>query len=281
MADLSDEHFGIIAGGGQFPFIIARELRKRGLRSAICAFADNTDPALEKEADAFTMIYLGQVGKLLDFFHKHNVTKLCMAGSIKKPKALSLRPDMRAAKLFIRLREANKGGDDAILRLLAQELASEGISVVGAADLAPDLRGPAGVLTKRKPGKEEWADLNYAWPIGKTLGQYDIGQCLVARQGMVVAVEAIEGTNAALLRAAELAGAGCTALKTLKPGQDERLDLPSIGLDTVRLLIEKQYACLAYEAGHTLFFDREAAVAEADKHGLCIVGLTPELLQRP
>ncbi len=272
------ENIGIIAGGGQFPFLIARELKAQSLGVAVCGFHGHTDPALEAEADAFAMLHLGQVGKLLDFFHASKVSKLCLAGAINKPKALSLRPDLRAAKLFFKLRSRNTGGDDAILRLIAEELAQDGFSVLNPANLVPGLRGPAGVLTKRKLSEDDLKDLRYAWPIGKMLGQADIGQCLVVHQGMVAAVEALEGTDATLRRGAELAGPGCLALKTFKPGQDERLDMPSIGLQTINLLVELKYSCLAYEAGNTLFFDREAAIQEADKHKLSIIGVTPDYL---
>ena len=139
-----------------------------------------------------------------------------------------------------------------------------------------DLLCPEGVLTRRGPSAEEIAEIDYGWPIAEALGRFDIGQCIVVKQGMVVAVECLEGTDAALRRGGELRGEGCVAIKRFKPKQDERVDLPSIGLQTVRLLIEQHYRCLAVDAGKTLFFDRAEALALADKHNFCIVALTED-----
>ena len=197
-----------------------------------------------------------------------------MAGAVYKPKALDLRPDLRAAKLFWQLRHGT--GDDVILRAFASELAGEGLEVVQAADLAPGLRAPAGLLTQKAPDEAIWQAIRFGWPIGKFLGRHDVGQCLALRGQMVVAIESLEGTDAALRRGGELGGRGCVALKMLKPGQDTRLDLPSIGLTTVEILTEFGYSCLAYEAGDTLFFDLEASIRLADRHGLSIIGCTAD-----
>lgn len=262
---------GIMAGSGQFPFMVAQGAREKGLKVIICGFEDNTDPALAEHADAFAIFNLGQLGKLIDFFKKHTVSRACMAGAISKPRALNFRPDMRAAKLLFRL--AKSKGDDAILRAVAGELESEGIAIVRPDTLAPRLLGPEGVLSRRKPTAEEWEDIRFGWNTSKTLGAMDIGQCVVVRSGMVIAVEAIEGTDATLNRAGELGGGSCTMVKTVKPGQDERLDLPSLGRGTMELLARHKYACLAFEAGKTLFFDLDAALTVADKAGIVVVGV--------
>jgi DUF1009 family protein len=265
---------GIIAGSGQFPLLVARAARAGGARVFICGFEDQTGAELADEADGFIRINIGQFGRLLSFFKKHEVSRVCLAGAIKKSRALDLRPDLRAAKLILKLYKNH--GDDAILRAVLEELQEEGLEVLPASGFLPELLGPAGTLTRKKPGPEEWKSIRHGWGIGKALGVYDIGQCLVLRKNMVVAVEALEGTDAVLERGGELGGEGCVALKMLKPGQDLRVDLPSIGLETVRILTRLRYACLAYEAGSTLFFDRSSALSLAEEQGLAVVGLRPE-----
>lgn len=264
------ENIGIIAGGGQFPRLVAQEARAAGLGVVVCGFQGHTDPATAECADVFELLHLGQLSRMIGFFKEHRVSRVCMAGSISKPKALEFRPDWRAAKLLFSLK---KKGDDALLRAIMADIEKDGIHVVAAVDLAPGLRAPGGTLTRRAPTDDEWKDIRYGWPIARAMGSFDIGQCLVVREGMVMAVECLEGTDAALMRGAELGGAGCIAIKMVKPGQDERVDLPSVGLSTIRNLVEHHYAVLAIQAGKTLFFDREEALRLADEHGLAVVAL--------
>ena len=249
------ESIGIIAGSGQFPRLVAEDAKAAGYGVVVCAFHGFTDPGLEALADAYTTVYL------------------CMAGAINKPRALDLRPDFRAARILFSLRGK---GDDALLRAIMADLEKEGFTLIQAAELSTSLLCPEGVLTRRGPSAEEIAEIDYGWPIAEALGRFDIGQCIVVKQGMVVAVECLEGTDAALRRGGELRGEGCVAIKRFKPKQDERVDLPSIGLQTVRLLIEQHYRCLAVDAGKTLFFDRAEALALADKHNFCIIALTED-----
>lgn len=264
------ENIGIIAGGGQFPRLVAQQARAAGLGVVICGFQGHTDPDTASCADVFELLHLGQLGRMIGFFKEHHVSRVCMAGSISKPRALDFRPDWRAAKLLFSLK---KKGDDSLLRAIMADIEKDGIHVVAAVDLAPALRAPEGTLTRRAPTDEEWKDIRYGWPIARAMGAFDIGQCLVVREGMVMAVECLEGTDAALRRGAELGGNGCIAVKMVKPGQDERVDLPSVGLATIRNLVEHHYAVLAIQAGKTLFFDREAALRLADENGLAVVAL--------
>ncbi len=267
---MTKESIGIIAGEGQFPALVARGVRQGGDRAVLCGFHGHTDPALEGEADQFTLLHIGALGKLIEYFQSQGVQRVCFAGAISKPKALDLRPDWRAARLLLRLRSK---GDDVLLRAVMDELESAGLRVLQAAELVPGLRGPEGVLTRRQPSADEWEELRYGWPVAQTVGRLDIGQCIVVKKGMVVAVEGLEGTDALLRRGGELGGEGCVAVKMAKPGQDERIDLPALGAGTVRTLVDGGYSCLAYQAGKTLFFDREEAVALADAHSLCLIGL--------
>ncbi len=269
------ETVGIIAGGGQFPFLVARGVRDQGGRVAAVGFARNTDPALAGHVDAYVELKLGQLGKVIDFFRTHQVGRVIMAGAINKARALDIRPDLRAAKLLFRLRGK---GDDALLRAVAEELESEGFSVVRAHEACPSLLTPRGVLTRRSPSPEEWEDIRFGWPLAKRIGELDIGQTVVVRKQVVAAVEALEGTDAAMERGLSLTGKGGVVIKVFKPGQEERIDLPSVGLRTVELLARHGAGCLAVEAGRSLFFDREKALELADRSGIAIVGMDAALL---
>ena len=197
------ESIGIIAGSGQFPRLVAEDAKAAGYGVVVCAFHGFTDPGLEALADAYTTVYLGQFDKVIDYFRKHGVRRLCMAGAINKPRALDLRPDFRAARILFSLRGK---GDDALLRAIMADLEKEGFTLIQAAELSTSLLCPEGVLTRRGPSAEEIAEIDYGWPIAEALGRFDIGQCIVVKQGMVVAVECLEGTDAALRRGGELRG---------------------------------------------------------------------------
>ena len=273
---------GLIAGSGQFPTLAAQSAREQGHAVFAVGFDGYSDPALARECDGFQMMKLGQLGKVIRFFKAHGASRVAFAGAINKPRALSLRPDARAIKLLFTLKHK---GDDALLRAVASELEREGLPVFQAADLVPHLRSPEGVLTARPPTEAERDDLRFGWNAAKAIGALDIGQCLVVKKGMVTAVEALEGTDAAIARGGALGGPGCVVVKTVKPGQDERIDLPSVGLGTVRACVATGVSCLGIEAGKTLFFDPEASLREADAAGLAIVGLSAAPLtvrrQRP
>lgn len=277
MEAFKTDTIGILAGGGQFPRLVAESVKANGGRVVACGFEGHTDPKLAESVDAFTMLHIGQFNKTLAFFRRQKAQKLCMAGAINKPRALDLRPDLRAVRLIFSLR---KKGDDALLRTLITEFENEGFTIIPPSDLLPSLRCPAGQLSKRPPNEEEWEDIRYGLPIALTIGRFDIGQCLVVKQGMVLAIECLEGTDMTLRRGSELGHSGCVALKISKPGQDERVDLPSIGLETIRSLIAGKYRCLAVEAGKTLFFDMQAALTLADQHNLAIVALNQEAMEK-
>ena len=169
------ESIGIIAGSGQFPRLVAEDAKAAGYGVVVCAFHGFTDPGLEALADAYTTVYLGQFDKVIDYFRKHGVRRLCMAGAINKPRALDLRPDFRAARILFSLRGK---GDDALLRAIMADLEKEGFTLIQAAELSTSLLCPEGVLTRRGPSAEEIAEIDYGWPIAEALGRFDIGQCL-------------------------------------------------------------------------------------------------------
>jgi len=264
---------GIMAGSGQFPFLVAQGARALGYKVVICGFHGNADPALTDVADEFVMLHLGRLGDLIKFFKKNGVQQACMAGAISKPKAVTeIKPDLRVTKLIFKLAGKAKG-DDAILRAVAEEMQSEGINIVPPDALVPGLRPTAGILSERKPDTELWQDVRYGWRVAKEVGALDIGQCVVVKSGIVVAVEGMEGTDAALERGGALGGPGCTAVKVVKPGQDKRLDLPSLGASTIEILAKHKYACLAFDAAGTLFFDSDKALAAAKAHNICVIAV--------
>ncbi|NCC23780.1 MAG: LpxI family protein [Deltaproteobacteria bacterium] len=261
---------GIVAGGGQFPAMVARAGKDRGLGVIAAGFVRETRAELAEDVDVFRFFRLGQLGRIISFFKKHRVETVVFAGPVNKPRALDIRPDFRATRLLLRLAGRS---DDSILRAVAREFEGEGMAVASALDIVPELATRPGILTQFSPGTRERADVIYGWPIAKELGRLDIGQCLVVRERMVVAVEGIDGTDATILRAGNLAGPGCVVVKVFKPGQDHRLDMPAVGLGTLHHMHRAGATCLAVESGRSLFFDPAEALAFANEVGISIVGL--------
>ncbi len=266
---------GLIAGGGRFPFLIAEGARRSGLRVVAVGFRSNTDPGLPACVDEYQELRLGQLGKLIDFFKSRGVDRVLMGGTINKARAMDIIPDFRGARLLLKL---GGKGDDALLRAISDELASEGMPVRRAHELIPGLLMPEGFLTGRRPSPGVMADIRFGWSVAKELGRLDIGQTVVVRRQVVAAVEALEGTDNAIRRGCSLAGQGAVVVKVFKPGQDERLDLPSVGLTTIETMREAGAVCLAVEAGRSLFFDRERALNEASRAGISVIGITDGLL---
>lgn len=263
---------GLIAGGRQFPVLVAKGVKDHGHRLVVAGFAGHTNPDVYPLADAHRELKLGQLAKLLDFLKENGVQQVAMAGTINKPGVMDIRHfDARAVKLLFSLPGK---GDDAILRAVSSLLEAEGMELVPPQTYAQGLTTPPGVLTRRHPDEREWADLKRGAALARQMGANDIGQCVVLREGIVAAVEALEGTDAAVRRGCELGGPGCVVVKVMKPGQEERVDLPSVGPDTVRVLAKGQGTCIGVEAGKSLFFDLEEAVRAADRAGIAIVGLT-------
>lgn len=261
---------GLIAGGGQFPLKVCDSALKQGYLTVGVGFKDYTDPLLASRVDEFLWVNLGQLGKVIKFLKKNHVQEVIFAGPISKPKALNLRPDFRAAKVLFKLKSLNDG---AIFKALIAEFESEGFRVVGPQQFVPDLIAPSGILSFRKPSSIELESFKFGWPILKKIGNLDIGQCLVVKEKIVIAVEGIEGTNATIKRAGELAGKGCVVLKAFKPGQDERIDMPALGLETIKTMIEAKATALFFEAKYSLFFDLDKSLKLANEHGLTIVGI--------
>ncbi len=262
---------GLIAGNGIFPIEFAKAAKKKGLEVIAVAHEGETLPELAKWADAVFWIKVGQLGKLIKIFKEQGVRDVLMAGGIKKTRLFSgAMPDLRGAALLARMIHKK---DDSILRAVAEDLESEGISVRESTLYLDSILAPSGVLTKRKPSKDEWKDIEFGWQMAKEVGRLDIGQTVAVKDQAVLAVEAIEGTDEAIRRGGKLCNGGAVVVKICKPQQDLRFDLPAAGARTIATMKEVKAACLAVEAGKTIILDKESVIAEANKAGIAIVGV--------
>ena len=265
------ETIGLIAGGGQFPLLVAEAAKRRGLGVVAVAHLGETDPSLSEKVDEVIWIRLGQLGQLIKALKKKNVKKGLMAGTITKRRMFeNVRPDLRGLAVISKLALFH---DDGILRAVADELAREGIEIVSSTQYLPELVARQGCLTKRKPNKSEKEDIDFGFQVAKELGRLDIGQCVVVKKKTILAVEAIEGTDAAIRRGGDLAREGAVVVKVSKPNQDLRFDVPAVGLGTVKTMGEVKAAALAVESGKTLLFDKDEMITYADKLRIAIVSV--------
>lgn len=269
---------GLIAGGGQFPIIFARAARAKGMTVYAIAHQSETDPALEAHVDVIQWIYLGQIKKILRFFKSHQVAQAVMMGTIAKARLFKdLRPDTKAISLIAGMRHTM---DDGILRSLAAFLEKEGILIKPSTFLLPELLAEKGCWTKRKPSRSEKGDIVIGWEIAKEIGRMDVGQCVVVANGSVLAVEAIDGTDATISRGGQLGNRNAVVVKVCKPNQDLRFDIPAIGTETIRTMGLSGVNVLAIEAGKAVVFEKEAMIQMADRHKISIVALdSPDDLQ--
>lgn len=268
---MTKNSIGIIAGGGQFPKLFAEAARKAGREVVIVAHQGESWPELEAIADRFCWVKLGQLGKIINFFREHGVTETVFLGAITKTKIFKdVWPDLKGLTLWnkIDIRQ-----DDAILRAVAEVLEQEGIHVLESTLYLKDLLFPKGVLTRKKPTAEQLEDIRFGWQTARAIGALDIGQCVVVRDRTVLAVEAIEGTDAAITRGGSLGKEKVVVVKVKKPKQDFRFDLPAIGGKTIETMTSVKGAVLAVEAGQSLLFDREAVVEAANRAGIVVVGV--------
>jgi UDP-2,3-diacylglucosamine hydrolase len=265
---------GLIAGSGPLPFEVARAAREKGLRVAIAAIEDNTDPAIEREADGpFAWLNAGELGKLIAFFRDAGAREVILAGAVSKREILRdpsrLRPDARALKLLSSL---GARGDDAILRAVATELESEGLEVIESTRHLERRMTRAGVLCGGALDDALRADLALGMRVVRSLGVHDVGQACLVRQGTVLAVEALEGTDRMVRRGAEF-GAGAVLVKASKPTQDMRFDVPVIGPGTIEVARECKLRAIGLEVGRTLVLEQARTIAAADAAGIAIVGV--------
>lgn len=266
--------FGLIAGNGQFPFLVVEGARKSGASLAVVAIKEETDRRIDEVAKNVTWVGIGQLGKMISFFKKHGVEKVMMAGQVKHVQIFSgAMPDVRMVKMLWRLPRRNT---DALIGGVAAELAKEGIELIDSTHFIKGHLASEGVLTKRKPTSVELENIEYGIYIANELGRLDLGQTVVVRAKACVAIEAMEGTDATIRRAGDLVNGKLTVVKVAKPDQDMRFDVPVVGLPTINAMIDAGATCLSVTACKTLIFDRDEMIAAADKHKISFVGSLPE-----
>jgi DUF1009 family protein len=265
---------GILAGGGPFPGRVAAAAHAAGRAVFVVGLEGYAEPAVIAPWP-HEMARLGAAGRILGLLRGHGVRDLVLVGPVKRPSIFDLRPDAEGARILARVGRAAFSGDDGLLAAVVRVLAEEGFRVLGAHEILTEALGPAGLLTVAAPDAQALADIDRAVAVTRALGAVDVGQGCVVQQGIVLCVEAIEGTDAMLARAAGLRreGPGGVLVKLVKPGQDRRADLPTIGPATIGAAVAAGLRGVAFEAGGTLMTDREATIAAADAAGLFVLGL--------
>ncbi|HTK94073.1 MAG TPA: UDP-2,3-diacylglucosamine diphosphatase LpxI [Terriglobales bacterium] len=274
------EKFGLIAGNGKFPFLVLDAAKAQGKDVVVAAIKEEASPEIEQRgAAAVHWLSLGELSKLIETFQREGVTTAVMAGQVKHKQIFSaIKPDWRLAKLLMSLTTRNT---DSLIGAVAKVLEDEGIHLISSTALLEPLLAKPGVLSKRAPSDAEKKNVEYGRAVARALAQYDIGQTVVIADAACVAVEAMEGTDATILRAGEimrsLAGEASTlsraltVVKVAKPNQDMRFDVPVIGLATIQTMEKAGASCLALDAGKCLLLDGDKILAAADQAGIAIV----------
>ena len=259
--------WGLIAGNGKFPFLVLEAARSQGIDMAVLALREEASPELERVASRLHWVSIGELSRALDLLHEEGVTRAVMAGQVKHSKLFSsIQPDWKLAKLLLSLPLRNT---DSLIGAVAGVLESEGIELVDSTSFLKPLVPAAGVLTRRAPDEREAADMEYGREIARRIAALDLGQTVVVRERACVAIEAMEGTDETIERAARLAhGQPLVVVKVSKPRQDMRFDVPVIGLQTVEVMKRSGVTALAIDAGRTLLFDRPRLIEAADAAGL-------------
>jgi len=271
-----DGTLGLIAGNGRFPFLVLEAARSVGYRVAIAAIKGEADPSIEAAAAAGSSpapvhwLALGQLGALLKMFEAEGVTRAVMAGQVKHASIFSgLMPDLTAMAVLTRLRSRNT---DAVIAAVAEVMREHGVALIDSTSLLTPLLPSAGVMTRRAPRPGERQDLEFGYRMADAIAGLDIGQTVVVKDQAVVAVEAMEGTDATIARAGRLAGGGCAVVKVAKPGQDMRFDVPVVGVPTIEAMHDSGATVLSVDEGQALMFDRAQLLARADALGIAVVG---------
>ena len=272
---------GILAGGGRLPAQVAAAAQAAG-RAVFIVGLEGFAEKRAIEAWPHEMIRMGAAGRILAALRAHGCHDLVMIGPVRRPSIFDFRPDVEGARLLARAGRAAFAGDDGVLAAVIKILGEEGFRVLGAHEILQAALGPKGVLSRAEPDAQAMADIDRGVAVARALGVADVGQGCVVQLGLVLAVEAVEGTDAMLARCAPLAraGPGGVLVKVLKPGQDRRVDLPTIGPDTIRNAAAAGLRGVAFEAGATILVERETTIAAADAAGLFLLGLDPETIQR-
>ncbi len=278
----SDSKIGLIAGNGKFPLLVLDAARSKGMQVVVAAIKEETLPEIELHgAAAVHWLSLGDLSKLIETFQREGITRAIMAGQVKHKQIFSsIKPDWRLAKLLLSLTTRNT---DSLIGAVGKVLADEGITLMNSTELLEPMLVGEGVLTGRGPSDSEQTNITYGRAVAHHLARFDIGQTVVIAETACVAVEAMEGTDATILRAAEIMRSpalgvepstlsrALTVVKVAKPNQDMRFDVPVVGLHTIEIMKHAGASCLALDAGRCLVLDKEAALTAANDAGICIV----------
>jgi UDP-2,3-diacylglucosamine hydrolase len=273
-------NWGLIAGNGDFPFLVLEGARSRGIEMSVIAIREEASPSLERAAKKFHWIGLGELSRGIELLHQEGVKHAVMAGQVKHNKIFSsIRPDWRLAKLLLSMPARNT---DSLIGAIARVLEDEGIELVDSTKFLGPLLPLPGVLTRRAPDESELADINYGRQIARRIADLDLGQTVVVRERACVAIEAMEGTDETIERAQRITGGQrLVIVKVSKPGQDMRFDVPVVGAQTIEVMRRCNATALAIDAARTLLFDRERLIKAADTAGIAIQAFPPEPAASP
>lgn len=285
MADSPTNRIGLIAGNGKFPFLVLDAARSQGLEVVVAAIKEETAPEIEhRGAAAVHWLSLGELSRLIETFKSEGVRRAIMAGQVKHKRLFSsIKPDWRLAKLLLALPMRNT---DSLIGAVAKVLSDEGITLMNSTSLLEPMLATDGVMTRRGPSDTEQTNITYGRAVTHHLSRFDIGQTVVIAEAACVAVEAMEGTDATILRAGEILRSpslgqepstfsrALTVVKVAKPNQDMRFDVPVIGVKTIEVMKEAGATCLALDAQRCLIFDKAEVVKAADEADICIIAET-------
>ena len=270
MAQASLHALGIIAGNGVYPQLIADAARKAGVQKIVAAaFTDETDPVLDQYVDVLEWMRVGQLGRLLKFFRSQAIHHAIMAGQIAPKNLFDLRPDVKAMMLLAKLKQRNA---ESIFAAIADQLATIEVDLLPATTFLEDSLARRGLIAGPKLSLREQEDVELGWNVAKEIARLDIGQTVIVKNGTILAVEALEGTNEAIKRAGALARDGAVMVKVAKPNQDIRFDVPVVGAETIRVARNAGLRVIAVEAGKTLFLQWGAIANLADAASISILG---------
>jgi DUF1009 family protein len=267
-----EPRYGLIAGNGRFPFLVLEGARRRGIEMVVAAIREETAPEIEREARIVRWLSVGQLGRLIDFFHEQGVTHALLAGQVKHVHIFGpALPDWRMLRVLMRVPRRNT---NSLIGAVVEELEREGIEVVDSTLFVSELLAPEGVLTARAPSSAEMDDLRYGLEIAREIARLDLGQTLAVKDRAVIAIEAMEGTDATIRRAAALLrGRPFVVIKVARPHQDMRFDIPVIGAPTIHTMRECRATALAITARKTLLMDRDELLALANRHRIAIMAV--------
>ena len=268
------ENVGLLAGIGTLPGEFLDAAHLQGYRVICIAVIPGTDPELKEKADVYYEISAFKLNKIIKTLVRENVKEVTLLGKVTKEWLYKdhVMPDLRAIKLLNHLRKQNFK-DDTITLAIVDELKKDGISVLDQTKYLKPLMPGSQVFTKKQPTKDQWEDIKFGFDAAKTIGAMDLGQTVVVKDRAVMAVEAIEGTDACIKRGGLLAREGAVVVKTAKPGQDSRFDVPAIGLTTLKSMLESKCTVLAIEAHRTLFAEKEKVLELAEREGIVILAV--------